>query len=100
MALGSTIKCSQYFPKFICIIDQRVTFTGTEKKRFQIEVPESAARRATSEYELQGSRKGFKRYWTYEAKELLKMMMDAEERKDSILKDIARRIFERFDSHR
>ncbi|XP_065562149.1 DNA mismatch repair protein Msh6-like [Artemia franciscana] len=28
------------------------------------------------------------------------MMMDAEERKDSILKDIARRIFERFDSHR
>lgn len=41
---------------------------GTDKKRFQIEIPEKVA--PPSNYELTGSRKGFKRYYTLEAKVL------------------------------
>ena len=46
----------------------QIKFVGTERKRFQIEVPESQIKKVGSGYELTGSRKGFKRYYTAEAK--------------------------------
>lgn len=64
----------------------KVTYVGTEKKRFQLEVPESAARKADSRYELQGQRKGFKRYYTEESRDLIHRLMAAEEMRDSALK--------------
>lgn len=77
----------------------QVKYTGTDKKRFQIEVPENAARKADDDYELQGQRKGFKRYWTEETKGMLYEMIQAEESRDQSLRDIARRIFKQFDDH-
>ena len=42
---------------------------GTDKKRFQLEVTEAASNKAGGkEYQLQGQRKGFKRYYTEKAK--------------------------------
>lgn len=46
----------------------KITFHGTEKKRYQIEVPESQVKKVGSGYELQSQRKGFKRYYTAEGK--------------------------------
>lgn len=49
----------------------RVEYFGTDKKRFQLEVPESNARKASSDYTLEGQKKGTKpakRYHTKETK--------------------------------
>lgn len=48
--------------------DANITFFGTDKKRYQIEVPESRVKKVGPGYELQSQRKGFKRYYTAEAK--------------------------------
>lgn len=77
----------------------KVSFVGTDKKRFQLEVSEAAASRANHKYELQGQRKGFKRYYTNESRVLIQQMLTAEEQRNSALKDISRRIFEQFDNH-
>ncbi|XP_036147263.1 probable DNA mismatch repair protein Msh6 isoform X2 [Monomorium pharaonis] len=74
----------------------KVTFYGTERKRYQIEIPESQIKKVGPGYELQSQRKGFKRYYTAEAKELLARQMNAEEHKDRVLKDLNRRIFAQF----
>ncbi|XP_011703725.1 PREDICTED: probable DNA mismatch repair protein Msh6 [Wasmannia auropunctata] len=74
----------------------KVTFFGTDRKRYQIEIPESQVKKVGPGYELQSQRKGFKRYYTAEAKELLARQMNAEEHKDKVLKDLNRRIFAQF----
>jgi hypothetical protein len=45
-----------------------VTYCGSDKKRFQLEVPDNFANKAGKDYELQGQRKGFKKYWTSKTK--------------------------------
>jgi DNA mismatch repair protein MSH6 len=45
-----------------------IQFCGSGRKKYQIEVPESQIRKVGSDYELQGSRKGFKKYYTSEAR--------------------------------
>ncbi|THK32980.1 probable DNA mismatch repair protein Msh6 [Diachasma alloeum] len=74
----------------------KVTFAGNDKKRFQLEVPEARAKHAGSSHELQGQRKGFKKYYTAECREFLARQMKAEEQRDKILKDLSRRIFAKF----
>lgn len=74
----------------------KITFYGTDKKRYQIEVPESQVKKVGPGYELQSQRKGFKRYYTAEAKELLARQINAEEHRDKVLKDLNRRIFAQF----
>lgn len=64
----------------------KVVYVGTEKKRFQLEVAESAAKKAGAKYELQGQRKGFKRYWTDECRDLVHRLIAAEELRDTALK--------------
>lgn len=74
-------------------------YFGTDRKRFQIEVPESKASKATSIYHLESARKGkdpVKRYSTDRTKDFLKRMMQLEGDKKSILNDFARKIFEKF----
>lgn len=78
----------------------KATYVGSGKSRFQIEVPESAARLATAAHSLQGQRKGFRRYHTEEVKRLAADMAAAEEAQEGALKDIMRRIFENFDRRR
>ncbi|XP_069105499.1 DNA mismatch repair protein Msh6-like [Argopecten irradians] len=74
-----------------------MTFWGTGKNRYQMEVPESALKRVPDDYELFSSKKGWKRYRTAEIDEYLSELADAEERKDVALKDTMRRIFHSFD---
>ncbi|XP_034233656.1 DNA mismatch repair protein Msh6-like [Thrips palmi] len=76
----------------------KVVYFGSDKNRFQLEVPEHAAKKAGNKYELKSQKKGFKRFWTPETKDLLARMMQAEEAKTSVLKDLNRRIFAQFSS--
>lgn len=46
----------------------KVTFFGQDRKRFQLEVPDSQVKKVGPGFELQSQRKGFKRYYTAEAK--------------------------------
>lgn len=49
----------------------RITYFGNDKKRFQLEIPESNAKRANSDYILEGQKKGtkpVKRFHTEETK--------------------------------
>ena len=77
----------------------QVSYFGSDKKRYQLEVPEAKCKLAGNEYELISQKKGFKRFHTPEVKELLANMINAEEQRDIALKDIARRIFHQFDEH-
>ncbi|KAL4716214.1 hypothetical protein ACJJTC_004708 [Scirpophaga incertulas] len=77
----------------------RVNYVGTDKKRYQIEVTQTAAAKAGPEYHMEGVRKGYKRFSTAETKKLLARMIAAEEQKRNVLKDLSRRIFEKFSSH-
>ncbi|XP_065307816.2 DNA mismatch repair protein Msh6-like [Dermacentor albipictus] len=78
----------------------KASFVGSGKNRFQIEVPESCARRADSSYQLQGQRKGYRRYYTEKLKRLVADLALAEESQEAAIKDIMRRIFEHFDRRR
>ncbi|KAG0722711.1 DNA mismatch repair protein Msh6 [Chionoecetes opilio] len=77
----------------------KVVYWGNDKKRYQLEVPESASRRAGDAYELMSQRKGHRRYWTEETRDLLAAMTQGEEHRNASLTDIARRIFHQFDMH-
>ncbi|PIK37037.1 DNA mismatch repair protein Msh6 [Apostichopus japonicus] len=77
-----------------------IKYWGSAKNRFQLEVPEAALSRKTpEEYELQSSKKGFKRYWTPVITDLLADLITAEDRRDVALKDSMRRVFHKFDEH-
>ncbi|XP_059468886.1 DNA mismatch repair protein Msh6-like [Neocloeon triangulifer] len=69
-------------------------YFGTDRKRFQIEIPEKVV--VPMDFELSSSRKGFKRYWTPESKELLVKMQAAENAKKIFLLDMNRRMFAKF----
>ncbi|XP_037040752.1 probable DNA mismatch repair protein Msh6 [Bradysia coprophila] len=77
----------------------RLSYSGTDKKRFQIEVPEKCCHlvdKSDIEYTLEGQKKGFKRYHTEDLKDMLKRMIETEEQRNAILKDLSRRMFEKF----
>ena len=46
----------------------KVTYHGSDRKRYQIEIPESQIKKVGIGYELQSQRKGYKRYYTNETK--------------------------------
>lgn len=46
----------------------KVQYIGSDKKRYQLEVPESASKKAGNGYEIQNQRKGFKRFTTARTK--------------------------------
>ncbi|EDV52086.1 probable DNA mismatch repair protein Msh6 [Drosophila erecta] len=80
----------------------RITYFGSDKKRYQLDVPESHASKANKSYSLEGQTKGKKpsrRYTTAETRALLKDMQHAEETRNMVLKDLARRLFEKFSNH-
>ncbi|EDW79457.1 uncharacterized protein Dwil_GK20488 [Drosophila willistoni] len=78
----------------------RLAYFGADKKRYQLDVPESHAHKANKSYTLEGQLKGKKRrYTTAETKTLLKDMQQAEEARNVVLKDLARRVFEKFSNH-
>ncbi|CAH1976488.1 unnamed protein product [Acanthoscelides obtectus] len=80
----------------------KVKYFGTDKKRYQLEVPENKSHRATTEYQLEGAKKGssaVKRYTTKVTKSLLADMMNAESEKAKLILDLNRRIFEKLFEH-
>lgn len=80
----------------------RVTYFGSDKKRYQLDVPETHASKANKSYSLEGQTKGKKpsrRYTTAETRAFLKDMQQAEDTRNLVLKDLARRLFEKFSSH-
>lgn len=74
----------------------KVTYVGSDKKRYQLEIPDSAVKKVGSSYEFQGQRKGFKKYYTAETKALLERQLQAEEKKRQALLDLRKRIFAKF----
>ncbi|XP_075226760.1 DNA mismatch repair protein Msh6 [Lycorma delicatula] len=90
------VELKKYLQEQCTYFCAKVTFVGTDKKRYQLEVPDSACKRAGSEYEIQGQRKGYKRFWTPKCKDLLERQIAAEDLKTSVLQDLRRRIFSRF----
>ncbi|KAH8246145.1 hypothetical protein KR038_000942 [Drosophila bunnanda] len=80
----------------------RVTYFGSDKKRYQLDVPETHANKANKSYSLEGQTKGKKpsrRYTTAETRAFLKDMQQAEDTRNMVLKDLARRLFEKFSNH-
>lgn len=81
--------------KFGC----RLQYVGKDKNRFELEVPEKVAKKAGGEYQLEGQRKGknaASRFTTEESRRLRKELMQAEDELNGVLKDLLRRMFERF----
>ncbi|XP_003742162.1 DNA mismatch repair protein Msh6 [Galendromus occidentalis] len=78
----------------------KISYTGTGRTAYQIEVPESVAGKATEDHTLEGHKKGFKRYYTRRGKSLCDEMIKAEEMRDAVSKDLMRRIFHAFDEKR
>lgn len=77
----------------------RLQYVGRDKNRFEIEVPEKVVKKAGQEYHLEGQRKGknpARRFSTHETRQKLKELIAAEEEKSNVLKDLLRRMFERF----
>lgn len=58
----------QYLEKQKKHFGVKVAFHGSDKKRYQIEIPDSQIKKIGAGYELQSQRKGYKRYYTAETK--------------------------------
>jgi len=76
----------------------KVSWFGSDKKRFQLEVSDKVS--VPASFELSSSKKGFKRYITTETKDFLSRLQKHEAAREALLKDLMRRIFEKVDSHR
>ena len=76
-----------------------IVYVGTNKNRYQLELPENKCKSLSMDYELTSSRKGFKRYWTDETKDMLARMLKAEESREQALRDSMKAIFKKFDQH-
>lgn len=77
----------------------RLQYVGKDKNRFEIEVPEHACKKADNRYNLEGQRKGknaVRRFSTNETRELLAQLLEAEGQRNSVLRDLLRRMFAKF----
>lgn len=81
------------------VIGTKLCYFGNDRKRYQIEVPESYCKKIPKDYSLESSRKGknaVNRYTTDETKDFLRRMQELEAKKRQVLDDFGRRIFEKF----
>ncbi|CAF1018045.1 unnamed protein product [Didymodactylos carnosus] len=78
---------------------QTVKYVDVSKTRYQLEIPDFACKSLNADYEIQSSRKGFKRYHTSEISDLLSKLVEAENRKDIALKSTMSSLFRHFDKH-
>lgn len=77
-----------------------MSYWGTGRNRFQMEVPDSvSARVIPEEYEVKSTKKGWKRYVTKESERLFSELQSFEEKRDAALKDCMRRLFYNFDKN-
>ncbi|KAM9804068.1 DNA mismatch repair protein Msh6 [Neosynchiropus ocellatus] len=79
---------------------RNMTYWGTGRNRFQMEVPDSVSERnIPEEYEVKSTKKGWKRYVTKESERLFAELQGFEEKRDGALKDCMRRLFYNFDQN-
>lgn len=77
-----------------------LSFWGTGRNRYQIEVPDSVPEgNIPREYEVKSTKKGCKRYVTKETERLFSELQGFEEKRDAALKDCMRRLFYNFDKN-
>ncbi|KAM9727262.1 DNA mismatch repair protein Msh6 isoform 1-T1 [Menidia menidia] len=77
-----------------------MSYWGTGRNRFQMEVPDSLSERnIPEEYEVKSTKKGWKRYVTRETERLFSELQGLEEKRDAALKDCMRRLFYNFDKN-
>ncbi|XP_072247288.1 DNA mismatch repair protein Msh6 isoform X2 [Leuresthes tenuis] len=77
-----------------------MSYWGTGRNRFQMEVPDSLSERnVPEEYEVKSTKKGWKRYVTKETERLFSELQGFEEKRDAALKDCMRRLFYNFDKN-
>lgn len=75
---------------------RHIEYFGTGKNRYQIQVPEAYTRNVPSDYTIETTRKGFKRYYTPTVINLFKKLQANEEAEKKALDNIMSRIFEQF----
>ncbi|XP_030234678.1 DNA mismatch repair protein Msh6 [Gadus morhua] len=104
-ALGEIKTCERELQDYLDRQKKRLgcksmTFWGTGRNRYQMEVPESmSARSIPEEYEVKSTKKGWKRYVTTESEALFAELQGYEEKRDAALKDCMRRLFYNFDKN-
>ncbi|XP_072533622.1 DNA mismatch repair protein Msh6 isoform X2 [Salminus brasiliensis] len=77
-----------------------LSYWGTGRNRYQMEVPDSVSERnIPEEYEVRSTKKGWKRYTTKEIERLFSELQSWEEKRDAALKDCMRRLFYNFDKN-
>ncbi|VDN96821.1 unnamed protein product [Rodentolepis nana] len=80
------------------IIGCQLSYMGTGKNRFQIEVPESYMCRVPDAWEATGQRKGFRRFRPPDINKLIAQLVAAEDSKQESTRGIMRRLFASFSS--
>ncbi|XP_068580726.1 DNA mismatch repair protein Msh6 isoform X2 [Cebidichthys violaceus] len=79
---------------------KNMSYWGTGRNRFQMEVPDGVSERnIPEEYEVKSTKKGWKRYVTKETERLFSELQGFEEKRDAALKDCMRRLFFNFDKN-
>uniref|UniRef100_A0A673NMN8 MutS homolog 6 (E. coli) n=1 Tax=Sinocyclocheilus rhinocerous TaxID=307959 RepID=A0A673NMN8_9TELE len=77
---------------------KNLSYWGTGRNRYQLEVPDSVFERSVpEEYEVRSTKKGWKRYSTKESERLFSELQSWEDKRDAALKDCMRRLFYNFD---
>lgn len=76
-----------------------IVYWGSNKDRYQLEVPISKSSRVPSDWNTKSQKKTHRRYWTPVIEDLFDKLQHAEVRMASAQKDTMRRIFEKFDSN-
>ena len=70
-------------------------YFGSNKDRFQIEVPISSCNKVPAEWTTKSQKKTHRRYWNSTIEDFLATMMEAEDREKEAQKDTLRRVFEK-----
>ncbi|KAM6922733.1 DNA mismatch repair protein Msh6 [Lycodopsis pacificus] len=79
---------------------KNMSYWGTGRNRFQMEVPDGfSERNVPEEYDVKSTKKGWKRYVTRETERLFSELQGYEEKRDAALKDCMRRLFFNFDKN-
>lgn len=77
-----------------------LSYWGTGRNRYQMEVPDSVSERSIpEEYEVRSTKKGWKRYSTKETEHMFSELQSWEDKRDGALKDCMRRLFYNFDKN-
>ncbi|MCI4376690.1 hypothetical protein PGIGA_G00191290 [Pangasianodon gigas] len=79
---------------------KNLSYWGTGRNRYQMEVPDSVSERSIpEEFEVRSTKKGWKRYSTKEIEHMFSELQSWEDKRDTALKDCMRRLFYNFDKN-